>query len=65
MRTNRVQRNDNKKKNMFSEELKNISWDETTERIAHMTDNDVSRPLAKDHRNVDDFMALNSPAATP
>ena len=65
MRTNRAQRNDNKKKNMFSEELKNISWDETTERIAHMTDNDVRRALAKDHCNVDDFMALISPAATP
>lgn len=50
---------------MFSEELKNISWDETTERIAHMTDNDVRRALAKDHCNVDDFMALISPAATP
>ena len=25
---------------MFSDELKNISWEETTERIARMTDND-------------------------
>ena len=28
---------------MFSDELKNISWEETTERIARMTDNDVRR----------------------
>lgn len=32
---------------MFSDELKNISWEETTERIARMTDNDVRLPLPK------------------
>ena len=47
---------------MFSDELKNISWEETTERIARMTDNDVRRALAKDHCDVNDFMALISPA---
>ena len=50
---------------MFSDELKNISWEETTERIARMTDNDVRRALAKDHCDVNDFMALISPAAEP
>ena len=34
---------------MFSDELKNISWDETTERIARMTDADVRRALGKSH----------------
>ena len=48
---------------MFSDELKNISWEETTERIARMTDNDVRRALAKDHCDVNDFMALITPAA--
>ena len=43
---------------MFSDELKNISWEETTEKIATMTDNDVRRALAKSHCDVDDFMAL-------
>ena len=41
---------------MFSDELKNISWEETTERIARMTDNDVRRALAKDHCDVNDFI---------
>ncbi|MFW5491364.1 MAG: radical SAM protein, partial [Segatella copri] len=50
---------------MFSDELKNISWEETTERIARMTDNDVRRALAKDHCDVNDFMAMISPAAEP
>ncbi|MBQ4380440.1 MAG: radical SAM protein, partial [Bacteroidaceae bacterium] len=50
---------------MFSDELKNISWEETTEKIATMTDNDVRRALAKSHCDVDDFMALLSPAAEP
>lgn len=50
---------------MFSEELLNISWEETTERIAQMTENDVRRALAKEHCNVNDFMAMVSPAAEP
>ncbi len=50
---------------MFSEELLKISWDATTERIARMTDTDVRRALAKEHRDVNDFMALVSPAAEP
>ncbi len=50
---------------MFSNELQNISWDETTEHIAQMGDNDVHRALAKRHLSVNDFMALVSPAAEP
>ena len=50
---------------MFSEELLKISWDETTKRIAGMTENDVRRALAKQHCDVNDFMALISPAAEP
>ena len=50
---------------MFSDELKNISWEETTQRIASMTANDVRRALTKDHCDVNDFMALLSPAAEP
>ena len=50
---------------MFSDELKNISWQETTERIASMTDADVRRALGKSHCDINDFMALLSPAAEP
>lgn len=50
---------------MFSEELSKYSWDETTERIMSMTDADVRRALGKDKCDIDDFMALLSPAAEP
>ena len=50
---------------MFSEDLLKISWEETTELIAGMTDTDVRRALAKEHCSVDDFMALISPADVP
>lgn len=50
---------------MFSDELLNISWDETTQKIASKTDADVRRALAKQHCDVEDFMALISPAAEP
>ncbi len=50
---------------MFSDELANISWEETTERIHAKTEADVRRALAKEHCDVNDFMALVSPAATP
>ncbi len=51
---------------MFSEELKKIGWDETSRRIAAMTDADVRRALMPGRRcTVDDFMALISPAAEP
>ncbi len=50
---------------MFSEVLEKISWDETTRKIASKTDADVVRALAKERLDVDDFMALISPAAVP
>lgn len=50
---------------MFSEELAKIDWDETTAKIASKTDLDVRRALTKEHCDVDDFMAMISPAATP
>ncbi len=50
---------------MFSEELEKINWDETTARIASKTENDVLHALSKEHLNIDDFMALISPAAVP
>ena len=50
---------------MFADELERISWEETTQRIYAKTDADVRRALQKEHCNVDDFMALVSPAALP
>lgn len=49
---------------MFSEELEKISWDESTRAIYAKTATDVERALSKEHLDVDDFMALISPAAT-
>ncbi len=50
---------------MFSDELEKISWEETTARINAKTDADVRRALSREHCDVDDFMALISPAAAP
>ena len=51
---------------MFSDELLNISWDDTTKAIQSKTANDVLRALNKSgNLTVDDFMALVSPAAAP
>ena len=50
---------------MFSEELSKISWDQTTAQIAAKTEADVRVALSKERLNVDDFMALISPAAEP
>ncbi len=50
---------------MFSDYLKKFSWQQTTEKINSKTDTDVQQALAKDHLDIDDFMALISPAATP
>lgn len=50
---------------MFSEYLKDISWEETTETIMSKTEADVRRALGKEVLCVDDFMALISPAAVP
>ena len=50
---------------MFSEYLETISWEETTKQIYAKTDADVRRALSKSRCDVDDFMALISPAAAP
>ncbi len=50
---------------MFSEYLDQISWEDTTRTIYAKTAADVQRALAKEHLDVDDFMALISPAAEP
>ena len=50
---------------MFSEELKNYDWDETTAAIASKTAADVERALRNPRPGIDDFMALISPAAAP
>ena len=50
---------------MFSDVLLNYDWEETTSRIAGKTAADVERALGKRHPDLDDFMALVSPAAAP
>lgn len=50
---------------MFSTYLKTIDWDTTTNQIISKTDADVRRALAKPKCDVQDFMALISPAAEP
>ena len=50
---------------MFSEELLKYDWDDITRRIHAKTADDVRRALAKSHCDVEDFMALVSPAAEP
>lgn len=50
---------------MFSDEIKKYSWNDTTAAIAAKTDADVCRALSAEHPDVDDFMALISPAAAP
>ncbi len=48
---------------MFSEELEKISWEETTKAIYSKTEADVIRALSKSKCDIDDFMAMISPAA--
>ena len=50
---------------MFADELKQYDWEETSARIQAMTEADVRRALARPHCDIDDFMALVSPAAAP
>lgn len=50
---------------MFSEEIKQYSWEATTAQIMNKTAADVRRALAKERLGIDDFMALVSPAAAP
>ncbi|WP_033148915.1 2-iminoacetate synthase ThiH [Prevotella sp. P6B1] len=47
---------------MFIDEIRKIGWDATTERIMSKTDADVLRALNKTHCDVDDLMAMISPA---
>lgn len=48
---------------MFSEELEKYDWEETTALIMSKTADDVRRALARPRLDIDDFMALVSPAA--
>ncbi len=49
----------------FSDELEKISWQQTSEEIYTKTEQDVQRALRKEHRTIEDFQALVSPAAAP
>lgn len=48
---------------MFSEEIEKYSWDEITKQIYAKTSADVETALGKQQLQIDDFMALVSPAA--
>ena len=48
---------------MFSGELEKYPWDDTTRQIYSKTATDVELALGKSHLNIEDFMALISPAA--
>ena len=48
---------------MFSEELEKYSWEDTTRQIYSKTTADVETALEKEHPDIEDFMALISPAA--
>lgn len=50
---------------MFSDEIKRYDWDDTTRAINSKTARDVVIALSKEHLNINDFMALISPAAEP
>lgn len=42
-----------------------LNWDDIRLRLASKTEADVSKALARPHGDIEDFMALISPAATP
>ena len=50
---------------MFYDEIQKISWEETTEKIYKKTADDVRRALRKERCDVEDFMAMISPAGEP
>lgn len=50
---------------MFSDELLKYDWDDTTGRIMSKRAADVETALGKENLDIDDFMALVSPAAAP
>jgi 2-iminoacetate synthase len=47
---------------MFSDYIRTIGWEETTQRIMQKTEADVVRALNKQRCDIDDFMAMISPA---
>lgn len=47
----------------FSEELEKYSWEDTTRQIHSKRASDVEQALGKNNPDIDDFMALISPAA--
>ena len=49
----------------FSEIFRNYNWDDIKSRIYSKTSQDVENALSKPQRNLEDFMALISPAAAP
>lgn len=50
---------------MFSDELLKYDWDDITARITAKTPADVERALRSRHPDIEDFMAMVSPAAEP
>lgn len=50
---------------LFSEYLQNYDWDDITRRIYAKTERDVRRALTRQRPDIEDFMALISPAAAP
>ena len=50
---------------MFSDELLNYGWEDTTRRIMSKRTADVEAALGKESLDIDDVMALVSPAASP
>ncbi|WP_317129441.1 hypothetical protein [Litoribacter populi] len=49
----------------FLEIFENHSWEEISEKINSKQEKDVIRAINNQKRNLDDFMALISPAAEP
>lgn len=50
---------------MFSDEITRYDWEDITRRIESKQASDVEAALSKRVRNIEDFMALVSPAAAP
>ena len=49
----------------FKNKIDLLDWDETTQSISNKTEHQVIQALTKEFLDVNDFMALISPAATP
>jgi 2-iminoacetate synthase len=48
---------------MFIDEIRKYGWSDTTDRIMAKTDADVRRALSRKRCDIEDFMAMISPAA--